>query len=80
MKNQTKDTIKSILFIIIMLIGFIFSCWLSIGVMLIGGISAIASGAVGGALAAAICKIIFFEMGFMPFWVCYILGFLILKS
>lgn len=80
MKNQTKDTIKSILFITIMLIGFIFSCWLSIGVMLIGGISTIASGAVGGALVAAICKIIFFEMGFMPFWVCYILGFLILKS
>lgn len=48
--------------------------------MLIGGISTIASGAVGGALAVAICKIIFFEMGFMPFWVCYILGFLILKS
>lgn len=80
MKNQTKDTIKSILFIIIMLIGFIFSCWLSIGVMLIGGISTIASGAVGGALAIAICEIIFFEMGFMPFWVCYILGILILKS
>lgn len=48
--------------------------------MLIGGISTIASGAVGGVLATAICKIIFFEIGFMPFWICYILGFLILKS
>lgn len=80
MKNQTKDTIKSFLFAFLILGGFIFSCWLSIGIMLIGGISTIASGAVGGALAIAICKIIFFEMGFMPFWGCYILGFLVLKS
>ena len=80
MKVQTKDTIKSMLFVGILLIGLIFSCWLSIGIMLIGGISAIANGAVGGALAAAICKIIFFEMGFMPFWVCYISAVLILKS
>lgn len=79
MNKSKSDTIKSILFLMIILAGFIFSCWLSIGVMLIGGISTIASGAVGGALAIAICKIIFFEMGFLPFWVCYILGFLILK-
>ena len=80
MKVQTKDTIKSILFTGILLIGLIFSCWLSIGIMLIGGISAIANGAVGGELAVAICKIIFFEMGFMPFWLSYIFAILVIKS
>lgn len=50
--NENKiDTIKSILFLVIILAGFIFSCWLSIGIMLIGGITTIANGAVGWYLA-----------------------------
>ena len=78
--NKNKiDTVKSILFLVIILAGFIFSCWLSIGVMLIGGITTIANGAVGWDLAWAIVKIIFFEMGLMPFWMSYILGFYILR-
>ena len=79
MSKSKSDTIKSILFLVIISAGFIFSCWLSIGVMLIGGITTIASGAIGWDLAWAIIKIIFFEMGFMPFWISYILGFMIVS-
>ena len=80
MNKSKSDTIKSILFLVMILIGFIFSCWLSIGVMLIGGITTVANGAVGWDLAWAIVKIIFFEMGFTPFWISYILGICIVKA
>lgn len=73
-----KDKIKTIIFSILVIAGFIFSCWLAIGVMLIGGIMTIVNGATGIALALAILEIIFFEMGFLPFWLSYILGWWIL--
>lgn len=64
--------------VIIWIVSLIFSLWLGIGVMLIGGIADIVNGVQGVDLVAAILKIVFFEAGFIPAWIGYFAGWAVI--
>lgn len=67
-----KKKIKNFLAMVIFVLGIIASCWLSIGVLLVGGVEQTIAGlqaqnvsmAVWGLLRAMCC-----ELGFLVFWI-----------
>ena len=66
-----KRKIKNILAAIIMIAAIIFSFWLSINVLLVGGIMQAIVGFQTmdiGMAAWGIVRALLFEMGFIPFW------------
>lgn len=81
MNMTQKLKIKSWIGFLIIIISLIFSLWLSIGVMLIGGInSAIAGFEIGNVSQGVwgIVRAFFFEVGFCPFWIGYVLGYMVM--
>lgn len=77
-----KMKIRNILGCLIIILGFIFSCWLGIGVMFIGGINSAIDGFTIGNVAQGVWGIVrafFFELGFIPFWIGYVLGILVME-
>lgn len=77
MKSQIGKKIIGWFGVALIIIGFIFSCWLSFGVMLVGGINDAIIAFQDGNTSAAVWNIIraiFFEMGFTPFWITWVVG------
>lgn len=69
--------IRKILAAMIFIASLIFSFWLAIGVMLVGGIQQAIVGfqiADAGMAAWGIVRALLFEMGFLPFWIGYIVS------
>ena len=81
MNMTQKLKIKSWIGFLIIIISLIFSLWLSIGVMLIGGINSAIAGFETGNVSQGVWGIVrafFFEVGFGPFWIGYMLGYAIM--
>lgn len=75
--------IKRMVAAALIILSLIFSFWLAIGVMLVGGIEQVVIGAQindGGMIAWGIVRALFFEVGFLPFWVGYIAAFCLMDS
>lgn len=69
--------IRNILSIIIMIGSVILGVWLSLGVLLVGGIQQLVVGCQTGnasMIAWGIVRALFFEMGFIPTWIGIMLG------
>ena len=67
----------------LIILSLIFSLWLAIGVMLVGGIEQVVIGAQinnGSMIAWGIVRALFFEFGFLPFWVGYIAAICLMDS
>ena len=66
-----KKRIRNTLLVIVFILSTIISCWLGIGVMLVGGIQQAIEGfrIMDDWMAAwGIVRAIFFEIGLLPFW------------
>ena len=73
--------IRNVVAALIVIASLIFSCWLGIGVMLVGGIQqAIVGFSIMDISMAAwgIARAVLFEVGFFPLWISYIVAFYIM--
>lgn len=69
--------IRNVLSIIIMIGSIVLGLWLSLGVLLAGGIQQLVVGCQtgdAGMIAWGIVRALFFEMGFIPMWLGIMLG------
>ena len=68
---------------VLVILSLIFSFWLAIGVMLVGGIEQAVIGSQindAGMIAWGVVRALFFEFGFLPFWVGYIAAVYLMDS
>ena len=75
--------IRNVLSIIIMIGSIVLGLWLSLGVLLAGGIQQLVVGCQpgdAGMIAWGIVRALFFEFGFLPFWVGYIAAICLMDS
>lgn len=72
-----KMSFRDLLGIIIMFASIVFSFWLAIGVMLVGGIVQVVEGIQignGAMIGWGVARAILFELGFIPAWIGMIIG------
>ena len=80
MKKMWKKNFRDMLGILIIFASIILGIWLSIAVMLVGGIQQAIVGFQTANTAMAtwgIIRALFFELGFLPTWIGFFLGIMI---